>query len=168
MRIKTSKELPIGKIVYTVYGRNRMNTTLDPMNISKMIVMSKPKMVNLGGILGEDNGWNSPFIDVEEQYTNHDGELDCYRTQKSLCNAGIVDLGTKKNIYNLNRWFSSFDDAMEFLKELQNDKFSDPDDQAYADQNPSALDLIEREERMSLLQDAWDDLDYVDDYEGEI
>lgn len=162
MRIKNSSELQIGKIVYTVYGINRTKTEVDEKNITKMIILSKPKMIQLGKIGGLE-GYPSPFIDVEVMLD--DGSS--YKTDHSLHDAGIMDLVPGSKVHNLNRWFSHKEDALQFMEELANDEFSDPDDADYAERNPAQLDLDRRMEALGMwLEDMyWNDYDSAGDDE---
>ncbi|QPI14023.1 hypothetical protein MYO4S_00272 [Serratia phage 4S] len=138
MRITTSKELPIGKIVYHVYGIRRTETDIESAEITKMVVLSAPKMVLLGTGGGMFEGWYSPFIDV----------LKCYGGREYVSNCSLHDMGVDmegRNVYNLNRIFHSYEDAEKFIEELKADNFSNPVDQEYAERNPAFEELVERE-----------------------
>lgn len=169
-RIKHSSELQVGKIVYHVYGCDRTNTTLNPDNITKLIILGKPKMHLLGTCGGKFEGWESPFIDVKVIYTSGYGGGE-YDSEYSLHDMGVMDLGRDSKVYNLNRIFSSKEDAEAFLIELQNDSFSDADDAEYAKAKPAAQALADREEfRASMMEydygyedDFGDDFDFGDD-----
>lgn len=142
MHIKSSSKLPVGKIVYHVYGVDRTGTTDQNAEITKMVILSKPKMVKLGTCGGKFEGWDSPFIEVQVHFDNHS-----YTSNRSLHDMG-VDLGIR-NAYNLNRIFHTYEDAELFIEELKADKFSDPVNQEYADRFPAEEALAEREYDMT-------------------
>lgn len=114
-----------GRILYHVYGCNRTETKVDESEISKLIVVSHPYPVDLGG------SQKCLFANVINCYIGYNGKERSYTTERSLNDMG-VDTKTNRGVYNLNRAFTSKESAMKFLAELKADEFSDPVDQAYA------------------------------------
>ncbi|AHY25075.1 hypothetical protein AVV36_gp113 [Pectobacterium bacteriophage PM2] len=114
-----------GRILYHVYGVSGLNTEIDERNVTKIIVTSKPYGVNIG--------LSSPalFFKNITVYENYSGEISEYETSNSVNDCGIVT-NDERSIYNLNRLFTSKESAMNFMRELQTGKFSDPVDQEYA------------------------------------
>lgn len=114
-----------GRILYHVYGINRKNTKVDESNIDKLIVLSHPFQVELGG------SQTYLFAKMINCFINHNGKESSYTNERSLNDMG-VDTKNGCSVYNLNRVFTSKESAMKFLAELRADEFSDPVDQAYA------------------------------------
>ncbi|AHY25347.1 hypothetical protein PS2_100 [Serratia phage PS2] len=161
-RVKHSSELQPGNIVYHVYGCDRTNTKPDPKNIIKMIILGKPTMHLLGTCGGKFDGWESPFIKVKVIYENALSGTSEYDTEYSLHDMGIMDLGERSELYNLNRVFKSREEAAAFQLELTEDIFSDDDDAEFAKRRPAEQHLADRE--MSRLMYESHDYDY--DYAG--
>lgn len=156
--IKLTTELQPGKIFYHVCGINRTETKAG--DISRYIVASNTFDVELGtsGLYSR----KSPFFRVICEYENYHGKIESYETERSAHDMGVFKPGEKRSVHNLNRSFWTREEAEQFIKELQEDKFSDPDDQAYANN----LTPSEHFSRQQEFMDSYLDFcDYYDDGE---
>lgn len=124
MRIMNSCDVKPGLVMYHVYGFNRENTLINELDISKYTVLNMPKK-HVVALAGCDLG---PFVKVNVEFFSED-RIKSYNTEVSLHDMGILD---GKRAYNLNRVFTAKADALLFMAELQNNKFSYPDDIEYA------------------------------------
>ena len=124
MRITNSCDVKPGLVMYHVYGINRENTLINELDISKYTVLDMPKK-HIGALTGCDLG---PFVKVNVEFFS-EGRIKSYNTEVSLHDMGILD---GKRAYNLNRVFTTKAAALLFMAELQNNKFSYPDDIEYA------------------------------------
>lgn len=138
-----------GRVLYHVYGINRKNTVVAESEINKLIITSHPYEVELGG------SQKYLFVKVINCYIDCEGKDRSYNTECSLNDMG-VDTKTGRAIYNLNRAFTSKEDAMKFLAELREDEFSDPVDQAYAKGYTPADQERDRREMMEIDSYYWD------------
>ena len=160
--IKLTTELQPGKIFYHVCGVNRTETKSG--SISRYIVASGTYDVELGlrGVYSR----KSPFFRVICEYENYTGQTESYSTERSAHDMGVFKPGEKRSVHNLNRGFWTREEAEQFIKELQEDKFSDPDDQAYADRLTPIEDFRRQKEFMDSYLDSCD-YDYYDFDDGE-
>ncbi|BBC78162.1 Hypothetical protein KNT65_gp114 [Escherichia phage EcS1] len=150
-RIKSVSEFYPGRIMYHVYGVNRTNTKVDESEISKYIILSKPYPVALG--THSSTPYTAMFVKIICVYMS-DGEERSYETETSIADCGVFDGAHQhRSAHNLNRVMPSKEDAMMFLQELRDDKFSDPDDAAYAERI-TAQDHFEQQE-MNDWSDFW-------------
>lgn len=120
-RITHHSELPLGKIFYHVYGFRRQETEVDASRIGKMVVLSKPYAEKLS------HAQTVYFIEVE--CTTTSGQK--YKSTQSLGDMGVMDSEDTRRVHNLNRVFSSVEDALAFQAELQQGIFTYDEDQAY-------------------------------------
>lgn len=120
MRIMNSCDVKPGLVMYHVYGFNRENTLINELEISKYTVLEMPKK-HVGALTGITLGL---FIKINIEYYSQ-GQRRSYNSESSLDDMGILD---GKRAYNLNRVFTTKADALLFMAELQNNKFSYQDD----------------------------------------
>lgn len=137
-RITKLSDFVPGRIMYHVYGVSRTETKVALEEVSKYIITSKPYPSEHSGIL---------MVDIICEYTNGDGETRSYRTNICPGDNAVFENAERKP-HNLNRLFGDVESALEFMKELKEDKFSSPEDQEYANEWTPIRVL---EERM-----AWD------------
>lgn len=154
--IKLTTELQPGKIFYHVCGVNRTKT--EAGSYHRYIVASNVYDVELGF---DGYSRKSPFFKTIVEYTDYHGKKDSYETDRSAHDMGVFAPGEDRRVHNLNRSFWTKEEAEEFIKELQENKFSDQDDQAYADRLTPAEDFSRQQEFMDSYLDDFDD-DYYD------
>lgn len=146
--IKSSKDFVLGRILYHVYGCSHPEGSTGEPSITKHIVMSKPFPYDLCGR-------DTYFYKYEAHFNDSDGIPKKFESESSLADAGIFDLDSRSQPYNLNRLFSSKEDALEFIEELRSGKFSDWLD-SKVDRRPfdqTGFDLFD-------LFDDYGDIDY--------
>lgn len=160
--IKNSEELVPGKIFYEVCGVNRTLTKAG--EFTKHVVIGNV----YDHLMGFDGYYRkAQFFPVSVEYVNYDGKVVSYDTERSTNDMGVFSKNEKRNVYNLNRGFWTKEEAEEFIKELQADKFSDPDCQAYAERLPAAEHFIRQKEELEMWSDFGWDNDYYDDFDEE-
>ena len=142
--IKLTTELQPGKIFYHVNGSNRTKTA--DGDFCKMIVTSPVYDVNL-------RNRKSPFFNVIVEYASVVG-VTSYNSDRSANDMGIFNPGESRDVFNLNRSFWKKEEAEAFIKELQADKFSDADDQAYAERLTARQHFMQQAE---WFDDFWDE-----------
>lgn len=120
MRIMNSCDVKPGLVMYHVYGINRENTLINELDISKYTVLEMPKK-HVSALTGITLGL---FVKINIEYYSQ-GQRRSYNSEASLDDMGILD---GKRAYNLNRVFTTKADALLFMAELQNNKFSYQDD----------------------------------------
>lgn len=114
MRITKQSEIYVGMVMYHVYGCNRMNTKVDASEITKLTVLEMPQQLDSIGV----------FVKVKIEYVD-ESIFRSHEDHRSIHDMGILD---GEPAYNLNRVFTTRDDALLFMRELQLGKYSHMDD----------------------------------------
>lgn len=112
-----------GMTLYHVYGVAAQNEFYDIDVISRLQVVREPYDDPIGAT---PTMWIDGIVNNIKDLDFKDNEYE----RKSLGDCGILDLNQRK-IYNLNRLFWTYADALEFIEELNSKQFSDPADQAF-------------------------------------
>ncbi|QOI66586.1 hypothetical protein [Erwinia phage FBB1] len=114
-----------GMTLYHVYGVAAQAELYDINYVTRFQVVRPPYDDPIGST---PTMWIDGIANCLQDHNHKDNEYE----RKSLGDCGILDLNQRK-IYNLNRLFWTYADALEFIEELNSKEFSDPADQAFYD-----------------------------------
>ena len=126
MKVTTSQIVP-GKIVYHVYGISRKKAK-NAFFGGKKIITSLPYVCDRTGY---------KRFDCIEIFENNNDSLEFNGHMY------VNDCGMGNKVYNLNRLFSTMDEALDFIEQCKTGVFKDPVDQDFYDNDFPFWDEIE-------------------------
>ena len=136
MKVTTNQIVP-GKIVYHVYGMSRQRTKNSLFGGKKIITS---EVYNHDGV--------GKRFDCVEIFENDNNPFEV-KGHKYIDDCGMGD-----RIYNLNRLFSTMDEALDFIEQCKAGVFKDPVDQ----------DFYNNDDELFGLEDLYESFGYGEDY----